>query len=87
MDESTAIGLAGSAVEVSRESGAESAEASVSIARRLHAEARENVIARLEGSTGKSLLLRVFIDGRKATLSTSDLTSHGVRDAVGRAVA
>jgi PmbA protein len=87
MDESTAIGLASKAVEVARECGAESAEASVSIARRLHAEARENVIARLEGSTGKSLLLRVFVDGRKATLSTSDLTLEGVRDAVRRTVA
>ena len=67
--------------------GAQSAEASVSIARRFHAEARENVLARLEGSTGKSLFLRVFCDGRKATLSTSDLSADGLRAAVARAVA
>ena len=66
---------------------AQSAEASVSIARRFHAEAREDVISRLEGSTGKGLFLRVFRDGRKATLSTSDFSPDGLRDAVERAVA
>ncbi len=87
MDDAAAIGLARDALEFAREHGAHSAEAAVSIARRFHAEARENTVARLEGSTGKSLLLRVFRDGRKATLSTSDLTPQGMRDAVRRAVA
>jgi PmbA protein len=87
MTESTAIDLAREVVRVARDCGAHSAEASVSIARRLHVEARENAVARLEGSTGKGLLLRIFRDGRKATLSTSDFSSDGVRDAVRRAVA
>ncbi len=55
-----------------------SAEAAVSIARRFHAEARENTVARLEGSTGKSLLMpRLSSTARKATLSTSDLYRRG----------
>lgn len=87
MDESQAIELARDAVTLATDAGAGAAEASVSIARRFHAEARENVVARLEGSTAKGLLLRVFRDGRKATLSTSDLTPAGLRAAVGRAVA
>jgi PmbA protein len=87
MVESGAIDLARQALEVARECGAQSAEASVSVARRLHVEARENAIARLESSTGKSLLLRVFRDGRKATLSTSDFSADGLREAARRAVA
>ncbi|MGA8575968.1 MAG: TldD/PmbA family protein [Candidatus Cybelea sp.] len=87
MNESAAIELASEALALARAAGAESAEASVSIARRFHAEARADVVARLEGSTGKSLFLRVFRDGRKSTLSTSDLTSDGLRDAVAHAVA
>ncbi len=86
MDESNAIGLAREALEFATAAGAQSAEASVSIARRFHAEARENVVARLEGSTGKSLFLRVFREGRKATLSTSDLSTTGLRRSVERAV-
>ncbi len=87
MDESAAIGLACDALALARDAGAQSAEASVSIARRFHTEARDNVVSRLEGSTGKSLFLRVFHDGRKATLSTSDLSRDGLRGAVERTVA
>jgi PmbA protein len=87
MDEAIAVELASTALSLAKTAGAQSAEASVSIARRFHAEAREKVIARLEGSTGKSLFLRVFRDGRKATLSTSDVSADGLRDAVERAVA
>jgi PmbA protein len=87
MNEAAAIDAAREALAVARGCGAQSAEASVSVAQRLHVEARENAVARLEGSTGKSLLLRVFRDGRRATLSTSDFSAEGLRDAVGRAVA
>jgi PmbA protein len=86
MSEGTALELAGRTLSLAREAGAQSAEVSVSIARRFHAEAREDVVVRLEGSTGKGLFLRVFRDGRKATLSTSDFSEEGLRDAVARAV-
>lgn len=87
MDESAAIELACRALALAQSAGAQSAEASVSIARRFHVEARESAIARLEGSTGRSLFLRVFRDGRKATLSTTDLSRDGLQNAVNRAVA
>jgi PmbA protein len=87
MNDAAALDLAGRALMLARETGAQGAEVSVSIVRRFHAEARENVVARLEGSTGKGLFLRVFRDGRKATLSTSDFSDQGLRDAVIRAVA
>lgn len=86
MDDTLAVELATEALSLARRAGAQSAEASVSIAHRFHAEARDSVIARLEGSTGKSLFLRVFRDGRKATLSTSDLSPGGLRESVARAV-
>jgi PmbA protein len=87
MDESAAIQKACEALTLAGSAGAQSAEASVSIARRFHTEAQADVVARLEGSTGRSLFLRVFCDGRKATLSTSDLSLAGLRAAVTRAVA
>ncbi len=87
MDESAAIDLARQAVGIACASGAESAEASLSIARRFHAEAREKAVSKLEDSTGKSLYVRVFRSGRKATLTTSDFSPEGLRDAAARAVA
>ncbi len=87
MDESSVIELACEALSLASAAGAQSAEASVSIARRFHAEARGSVVARLEGSTGKSLFLRVFCQGRTATLSTSDFSADGLCAAVARAVA
>ncbi len=86
MDETPVLELASRALALAKRAGAQSAEASVSIAQRFHAEARDNVVARLEGSTAKSLFLRVFRDGRKATLSTSDLTAGGLEESVSRAV-
>jgi PmbA protein len=87
MDNAIAIELACRALALATEAGAQGAEAAVSIARRFHAEARDSVVARLEGSTGKSLALRVFCDGRKAALSTTDLSEGGLREAVERVVA
>jgi PmbA protein len=87
MNESDAIDLACDALALATAAGAQSAEASVSILRRFHAEARDNAVSKLEGSTGKSLFVRVFLDGRKATLSTSDFSRDGLADAAQRAVA
>jgi PmbA protein len=87
MNESDALALATTALELARGAGAESAEASVSIARRFQAEAHEHALSKLEGSTGKSLFMRVFRERRKATLSTSDLSRDGMETAMKRAVA
>ena len=59
MNESSAIELACEALQLANSAGAESAEASVSVARRFHAEARENAVSKLEGSTEESLLARL----------------------------
>ncbi len=87
MDEAGAIALAADAVSFATGAGADSAEAAVSITRRFHVETRENAIARLEESTGKSLQLRLFCGGRKATLATSDLSRDGVRENVRSTIA
>jgi PmbA protein len=87
MNDASSIDLAREALKLAQAAGAQSAEASVSIARRFHVEARESAISKLEASTGKSLFMRVFREGRKATLSTSDFSPEGMEDAVRRAVA
>ena len=86
MDEEQALDLAARILEEARAAGAEGAEAGVSLAHRMHVEALSGAIARLENSHSCSLLLRVFKDGRKATLASSDASAQGLRDAVRRAV-
>ena len=56
MDDASAIELAAEALKLASAAGADSAEASVSIARRFHAEARDNAISKLEASTGRASL-------------------------------
>lgn len=87
MDEQAAVGFAGEAVALAGREGADQSEATVSIAQRFHVEARESTISKLERSTAKSLHLRIFVGGRKATLTTSDFAADAMRDAVRRAVA
>jgi predicted Zn-dependent protease len=87
MNDARAIELARKALELASAAGAQTAEASVSIARRFHAEARDDAISKLEASTGKALFMRVFRGGRKATLTTSDFSPDGMSDAIRRAVA
>jgi PmbA protein len=87
MDESQALELAQRTIATARSAGADAAEATVSVARRFHVEARETVVSKLEQSTAKSLHLRVFVDGRKASLTTSDLSSDGLRLSAERIIA
>ncbi len=86
MDETQALELAGRAVELARTAGADEVEATVSVSRRFHVEARDVTISKLERSTGKTLGARIFTGGRKALLATSDLSEEGMRDALARAV-
>jgi PmbA protein len=87
MREDAALEIAQRAVAHARDAGAEAAEATVTIARRFHAEARETVVAKLEQTTAKSLHVRVFSEGRKASLITTDFTADGLRAAVARTIA
>jgi PmbA protein len=87
MNETLALEIAQRAIAAARLVGAAAAEAAVSIARRFHVEARESLVSKVEQSTAKSLHLRVFVDGRKASLTTSDLSFDGLQAAVERTIA
>ncbi|HEY1656122.1 MAG TPA: TldD/PmbA family protein [Candidatus Tumulicola sp.] len=87
MDESAALETAVGAVALARTAGAGAAEATLSVARRFHAEGRENVVSKLERAIAKSLHVRLFVDGRKASLTTSDLSPGGLRAAIERTIA
>ncbi len=67
--------------------GASQAEATLSISDRFSTEARDRAVTKLEQSTGRSLHMRVFVDGRKATLATSDFDRGQLRNAIAEAVA
>lgn len=84
--EEEALQTARDAVALALEAGATGAEATVGIGRRLSVEAREAVITKLEQSTGKSLTVRIFVDGRKTTFATADFERDGLRAALARAV-
>jgi len=78
--------LAVRAVRAATEAGATQAEATYAVADRFSTEARGAETTKLEQSVGRSLSLRVFVGGAKATLSTSDLSPEGLRASVGEAV-
>jgi PmbA protein len=81
-----ALDHAQSAVEAALRAGATQAEATVSINDRFSTEARDKAVTKLEQSVGRSLHLRVFVDGRKATLATSDFDRTNLADAIGAVV-
>jgi PmbA protein len=82
MDEREALDVARDTVALARECGADGVEATVSVARRFHVEAREKTLAKLEQSTGKALHVRLYAGGRKASLSTSDFDRESIRAAL-----
>jgi PmbA protein len=86
MNEARALELAREAVAIARSGGASAVEVTVSGVQRFATEARDTHIEKLERSTGRNLHARIFSGGRKSTLSTSDLTSDGLREAIRRAV-
>lgn len=86
MNSDDALEAAHSAVALASEAGAGEAEARVAVRRRFSVEARAQTITKLEGSTGTSLTLRVFVDGRKATLATADFDARALRAAIARVV-
>jgi len=71
--------LAERAVGFAIAAGADEAEATGLISYRFSTEARGIEVTKLEQSVGRSLALRVFRNGAKATLSTSDLSEDALR--------
>lgn len=80
------LALAERAVGYATEAGATEADATGTIVERFSAEAREAKLAKLEQSKSRSLTVRTFVDGAKATLSTTELSADGLRALVLRAV-
>ncbi len=77
-----ALEFAQAAVDSALRAGASQAEATVSISDRFSTEARDRAVTKLEQSTGRSLHVRVFVDGRKATLASSDFDRKNLDRAI-----
>ncbi len=86
MSASQALEFGQAAVDRALQAGASQAEAEISISRRFSTEARDATITKLEQSTGKSLHVRVFAQGRKVSLITTDFEMQHVYDSIEAAV-
>lgn len=82
----TELELAARVVSLALDAGADEAEVTYSVTDRFSTEARGSEIVKLEQSVGRSLSLRVFVRGAKASLVTSDLRPEGLRSVVREAV-
>ncbi len=82
-----ALAAARHAVKVAVGAGATQAEANVSIGRRFSTEARLDTVTKLEQATVKSLVLRLFVKGRKVALSTADFDPTTLQSLVVRGLA
>jgi PmbA protein len=79
-----AIEIASRAVDLALELGAQSAEASLSVTQRLHVEARDRTVSKLERSTGSGVHVRLWGDGRRASVTSTDLHPDALRNAIAR---
>ena len=70
--------LAQRVVALALEAGATQADATATINERFSVEARNTQVEKLEQAVGRSLVLRAFVNGAKATLSTTDLSERGL---------
>jgi PmbA protein len=82
-----ALAIAAAAVAAAVEHGATAAEATLTINDRFGAQARGEELTKLEQSRARSLMMRTFVGGRRAALSTTDLTHDGIRALAKRIVA
>lgn len=71
--------IAVAAIDAALAAGATDAEATVNVSERFSTEARDREITKLEQSIGRALTLRVFRNGAKATLATTDLSEPRLR--------
>ncbi len=78
--------LAVRAVEAATTAGATQADATGTHVERFSAEARDAVLVKLEQSVGRSITVRAFVEGAKATLSTTDVSQDGLQVLVRRVV-
>lgn len=87
MSAAQALEYAQAAVEQARRAGATQAEATLGVSQKFSVEARDRAVTKLEQSTARSLHVRVFVDGRKAALSTSDFDMGRLQQSIAIAVA
>jgi len=87
MTEREALEIAHDVVARALAAGASAAEATLSQARRFHVEARQTTLSKLEQSTGRGLTMRLFANGRRVALASSDLSREGLDRVIHDAVA
>jgi PmbA protein len=75
------------AVELARKAGAQEVAAEASRARNVEVKWRDGKLEQISEATSRSLDLRLYVDGRYAGVSTSDLRPEALRDFVGNAIA
>ncbi|MDP9018353.1 MAG: TldD/PmbA family protein [Candidatus Eremiobacteraeota bacterium] len=85
-DSGTYLEFAQRVVNDALDAGATQCEVGITISDRFAAEARDITITKLEQSKGKSMQVRVFVNGKRATLSTSDFEPTELGDAIERLV-
>ena len=78
--------LAQSVVGDALTAGATQCEVGISVGDRFSVEARDKTVTKLEQSKGKSMHVRVYVQGRRASLSTSDFDRSELGDALERLV-
>ncbi len=86
MREEEARARAQRAVEIAMALGASDAEARIVLARRFSAAARGERVTKLDLSEGRSLSMRLFIDGRKAMLVGTHWNDDEIRSGVATAL-
>jgi PmbA protein len=80
------LALAVRAVDCALAAGASEADGTATVVERFNAEARGETLVKLEQAKSRSLTVRAFIGGAKATLSTTDFSQDGLRELVRRVV-
>jgi len=70
--------VASHVVALATAAGADQAEATYTVGERFSTEARDRQIVKLERSIARSMTLRVFVGGAKASLGTSDFSADGL---------
>jgi PmbA protein len=86
MSPEKAAAIAAGAVDLATRAGARDAEATFSFARRFHVEARETTLTKLENTTSSALAMRLWNDGRRVNVSSTDLRSDSLRSLIAGAL-
>lgn len=87
MDSEAAVAIAQNTVLAALKAGASEAEVTLSVSDRFSVEARDRGVTKLEQATTTALHVRVFAQGRKAALFTSDVDPEALRSALEQVVA